>query len=176
VAIPSLSAYQQRRPRGDYFADLPHPVRERARRWLSIFRRRWHGNLPGWRLGILIGQARRLARNPPASDWGRSMKARKGGYAVQRLYRAEGRHPTAKATRARISRRTRDVGAMAPGWPAPLAYQPPRRLTDADGEEMACQSPQFGAPCLCGPCTWNRAQGADGEQPRPGSRSQRRRQ
>jgi hypothetical protein len=46
---------------------------------------------------------------PPAgtSAWGRSMLARRGGLAVQRQYRLEGRHPTAAATRARLARHRR---------------------------------------------------------------------
>lgn len=136
---------------------------------LTKFQRRWQGDLPGWRLGILIGQARRLALNPPTAAWGRSMLAKRGGYAVQRAYRAEGRHPTAKATRARLNRRERTPAASAAGWPAPpVAYQPPRRLTDPDGAELSCTSPWFGAACLCAACTWNRAQGGQRrEQPRP---------
>jgi hypothetical protein len=46
---------------------------------------------------------------PPAgtSAWGRSMLARRGGLAVQRKYRLDGRHPTAAATRARLARHHR---------------------------------------------------------------------
>jgi len=55
----------------------------------------------GWILPILVGQARRLAKNPPTSAWGKSMHAKRGGYAVQQNYRMEGRNPTEKATYAR---------------------------------------------------------------------------
>ena len=51
-----------------------------------------------------MGQAKRLALNPPTSEWGRCMLAKRGGYAVQRRYQYEGRHPTAKATQVRVSR------------------------------------------------------------------------
>ena len=44
----------------------------------------------------------RLALNPPTSSWGRSMLAKRGGLAVQRRYRLEGRDATARATRCRV--------------------------------------------------------------------------
>jgi hypothetical protein len=81
--------------------ELPGPVRFRAQRWLSrlIAQARACGRrLDSWYLAILCGQAKRLARNPPTSAWGRSMRAKKGGYAVQRRFRREGRNPTARAT------------------------------------------------------------------------------
>jgi hypothetical protein len=66
--------------------------------WLWRFRQRWGKNMPQWRLALLVGQAKRLARNPPTSESGRRMRAKKGGYAVQRRYRMEGRNPTETAT------------------------------------------------------------------------------
>lgn len=74
---------------GDPYTKLPPPM---AYRWMHRFCERWRGDLPGWRLAILVGQARRLALNPPSSAWGRSMLAKRGGLAVQRKYRREGRH------------------------------------------------------------------------------------
>lgn len=100
--IPGLKKYQGCNPNG-YFQDLDWPVRRRAYRWLGVFLKRWGRNLTSWRFPILVGQAKRLALNPPDSAWGRSMNARKGGYAVQHQYRAEGRHPTEKATHARLA-------------------------------------------------------------------------
>lgn len=100
--IPGLKKYQGRNPNG-YFQDLDWPVRRRAYRWLGVFLKRWGRNLTSWRFPILVGQAKRLALNPPDSAWGRSMAAKKGGYAVQRRYRVEGRHPTAKATQVRLA-------------------------------------------------------------------------
>ena len=100
--IPGLKKYQGRNPNG-YFQDLDWPVRLRAYRWLGVFLKRWGRNLTSWRFPILVGQAKRLALNPPTSEWGRSMLAKRGGKAVQRRYRAEGRHPTEKATHARLS-------------------------------------------------------------------------
>jgi hypothetical protein len=60
---------------------------------------------------------------PPiaTSDWGRSMRAKKGGYARQRQCRALGIHPTAPATTARLARRavatTAGAQASAPVQP-----------------------------------------------------------
>jgi hypothetical protein len=51
---------------------------------------------------IYCGQAKRLALNPPTSSWGRSMLAKRGGLAVQRRYRLEGRDATSRATRCRV--------------------------------------------------------------------------
>ena len=88
--IPELKPYQGRNPEG-YFADLTREQKQAAERWLWRFRQRWGRDLPRWRFAILVGQARRLAKNPPTSAWGRTMRAIRGGLAVQRLYRREGR-------------------------------------------------------------------------------------
>lgn len=91
------------------FDDLSPSVRWRAESWLAKFLRRWRGNLPSWRHAILIGQARRLAINPPDSSWGRSMLAKRGGYAVQRAYQIQGRmekrHPAHRAALISASKR-----------------------------------------------------------------------
>jgi hypothetical protein len=63
--------------------------------------KKWGNDLPPWRYAILVGQAKRLALNPPDSAWGRSMLAKRGGKAVQIDYRLAGRNPTANATAAR---------------------------------------------------------------------------
>src|ERR1019366_2083083 len=90
----------QQRARGSfYFRELSPSEREAARRWLSRFidrdRQRSNGMpVPGWRYAIFVGQAKRLALHPPTSDWGRRMRARKGGLAVQRKYRLQRRGPT----------------------------------------------------------------------------------
>jgi hypothetical protein len=99
VRIVGLKKYQ--RKRGGRFDDLPWPVRQDAEAWLWHFYKRWRGNLPQWRRAILQGQARRLALNPPSSEWGRKMLAKRGGLAVQRMYQLEGRNPTAAATKIR---------------------------------------------------------------------------
>jgi hypothetical protein len=102
--IPGLKRYQGRNPRGA-FEDLPWEARQRAYQWLWRFCQKWGKDLPNWRYAILVGQARRLALNPPTSAWGRSMLAKRGGKAVQRYYRNEGIHPTAMATLVRQSRK-----------------------------------------------------------------------
>jgi hypothetical protein len=112
--IPGLSKYQGRNPDG-CFRSLDGPTRQRAYHWLGVFLKRWGRDLPRWRFAILVGQARRLALRPPTSAWGRSMLARRGGRAVQRRYRHEGRHPTASATRAHVANaRVRRAGAGQP--------------------------------------------------------------
>src|SRR5271170_538239 len=90
MKIAALTKYRSRRPAG-YFQDLRPTLRASAYRWLDRFCRRWRGDLPPWRLAILVGQARRLALNPPTSAWGRSMLAKRGGLALQRKYRMEER-------------------------------------------------------------------------------------
>jgi hypothetical protein len=64
-----------------------------------ITKRRGLGKpVTGWEMPILVGQARRLAKYPPDSSWGRFMLAKRGGKAVQQQYRREGKNPTTKAT------------------------------------------------------------------------------
>jgi hypothetical protein len=92
-----------------YFADLPPSACETAAGWLVHFLQRTGPWLESWRLANYVGQARRLTRNPPTSAWGRSMLAKRGGYAVQEKYRREGRtgarHPAVRATAVSASRR-----------------------------------------------------------------------
>jgi hypothetical protein len=104
--------YRNRNPKG-YFHDLPLDVRISANQWLNRFCRKWSGNLPPWRFAILVGQAKRLALNPPTSAWGRSMLAKRGGYALQRKLRLEGKHPTAHATRCRVLKQNAKKRALA---------------------------------------------------------------
>lgn len=133
MKIAALQKYG-RRP-GD-FSDLPPTVRLRASRYLHRFCERWRGNLPGWRMGILVGVARRLALNPPTAAWGRSMHAKRGGYAVQRRYVLEGRtgprHPARKAARVSAQRRNR---RKAQKERERLGYPPPEThgSTNMDG-------------------------------------------
>jgi len=83
-----------RRPRGsDPFEDMPEPFQSKARFIFARLCKRWGWNLPSWRKAILAGRARRLATHAPDSKWGRSMRAKRGGYAVQEKYRREGHHP-----------------------------------------------------------------------------------
>jgi hypothetical protein len=106
-----LLGFKRRRQqnRRKLFDDLPMSLRWKAEGWFAHFCRRWQGNLPGWRRAILIGRARWLALNPPTSEWGRSMLAKRGGYAVQNSYREEGRtgdkHPSQEAARVSAKHR-----------------------------------------------------------------------
>lgn len=113
MRIVGLKNYQRRRE-GAGFDDLPWEIRKQAEAWLWHFYKRWRGNLPQWRRAILSGQARRLALNPPTSEWGRKMLAKRGGLAVQRMYQLEGRHPTTEATKIRQTiRRARKLPRVA---------------------------------------------------------------
>jgi hypothetical protein len=103
MKILALEKYRSGSHRA-YFQGLPREVQYVAYRWLQRFVTRWRHNLPPWRLAILVGQAKRLALNPPTSEWGRSMLAKRGGLAVQRKYRIDGRHPTKRATQVRLAR------------------------------------------------------------------------
>jgi hypothetical protein len=86
--------------------------------WLWRFCQKWGRDLPPWHFAILVGQAKRLALNPPTGAWGRSMLAKRGGKAVQRQYLYEGRNPTLAATQARQARaeakRRRKLGLPEP--------------------------------------------------------------
>jgi hypothetical protein len=118
--IPSLKKFQGRNPNG-YFQDLSWPIRQRAYRWLHHLcakGKRERGAVPQWLFALNVGQAKRLALNPPGYQWSRWMNAKKRGYAVQRKYRREGRHPTEAATRARLikneARRREELGLPEP--------------------------------------------------------------
>lgn len=118
MRIEGLKKYRGRNLRGA-FQDLPWEVRCRAYGWLHHFCKRWGSDLPRWRYAILVGQARRLALNPPTPAWGRSMRAKKGGYAVQRLYRMQGRvglnHPARLVAQSRAKRQAAIKEARKPG-------------------------------------------------------------
>jgi hypothetical protein len=90
------------------FEGLSPQQEQEASRLLGKFLRR-HPDCPRWLYPILVGNARRLAINPPSSAWGRSMRAKKGGYATQRRYRIEGRtgprHPAHYAATVSASNR-----------------------------------------------------------------------
>jgi hypothetical protein len=114
MRILTLEKYRGRNPRG-YFQDLPRQTQYVAYWWLDRFVKRWRGDMPSWRFAILVGQARRLALNPPTSAWGRSMHAKRGGLAVQRKYRLAGRNPTERATRVRLAQqRLRKPSVQSP--------------------------------------------------------------
>ena len=98
-----------KRWRKNLFDDLPLEAQWRAHEWLARFYERRNGVVRGYQRPILIGRARWLALHPPTSEWGRSMRAKKGGYAVQRQYVMEGRtgerHPAHRASAISASRR-----------------------------------------------------------------------
>jgi len=128
MRIPNLGRYRHKTRLG-YFQDLSLATRQRAYQWLDRFVKRreaTHGGVPGWLFAIYCGQAKRLAMNPPTSSWGRSMHAKRGGLAVQRRYRLEGRDATARATRCRVlkqnaKRRAKEEARVrdSMGLPAP---------------------------------------------------------
>lgn len=104
MRIPKLDRYRHKTGLC-YFQDLPSDIRQHAYQWLDRFIKRreaTHGSVPGWLFAIYVGQAKRLALSPPTSAWGRSMLAKRGGLAVQRRYRLEGRDATGRATRCRV--------------------------------------------------------------------------
>ncbi len=93
MRIEGLRKFRGRNPHG-YFEDLPWEARQRAYAWLDKFvtrRKARFGHVSRWLFSIYVGQAKRLVLNPPTAAWGRSMLAKRGGDAVQRQYRAEGR-------------------------------------------------------------------------------------
>ena len=110
MRIYALQNFRGRNPRG-YFQDLPRETQYQAYCWLKKFVARWERNLPPWRFAILVGQAKRLALNPPTSEWGRSMHVKQGGLAVQRQYRLEGRNPPERATKVRLAKRKKQKTA-----------------------------------------------------------------
>ncbi len=162
MRIDGLKKYQ-RRDRRDYFSDLPAPIRAKANEWLRRFCNRRGGNPPRWLFAIYVAQAKRLALNPPDAAWGRSMLARRGGRAVQRRYRLEGRHPTEKATQRRLAlqkaRKAERARLQASRPSSPQSIQPPRRTIEWDppGPSLAARQlrKRLDPPgCRCYWCTW----------------------
>ena len=103
-----FSRTPQSHSRAGMFAGLSPQQEQEASRLLAKFLRR-HSDCPQWLYPILVGNARRLALNPPTSAWGRSMRAKKGGIATQRRYIMEGRtgprHPAQYAATVSASNR-----------------------------------------------------------------------
>lgn len=119
MKIDGLRKFRGRNPRG-YFADMPWEVRQRAYSWLNRFvtrRRARFGHVPRWLFAIYVGQAKRLALNPPTATWGRSMLARRGGYAAQQRFRMEGRDLQRQATRCRVAKLAAIKRMRQPGAP-----------------------------------------------------------
>lgn len=117
MRIERLRKFRGRNPRG-YFENLSWDVRQQAYAWLNKFvtrRKARFGDVPGWLFAIYVGQAKRLALNPPTAAWGRSMLARRGGYAAQRRFRMEGRDIQAHATRCRVTKQAAIKRMRQPG-------------------------------------------------------------
>ena len=119
-----------------------------------------------------MGQARRLALNPPTSAWGRSMRARKGGLAAQARYRSEGRDPLARAniekerkrrSKARLEEEGADFlpiegpsmttislsGNVSPGWNAQItADRIQKELSDSVAQALS-RDTRFGEHLAC---------------------------
>jgi len=104
---------RQRVPTGSsFFADLPPARRAEAENLFKQYCERWarHGalrptstaDLPRWLKPLLVGAARRLARDPfnRSSEWGRQMRRTKGGKHVQQRYREQGWHPLPSVRKA----------------------------------------------------------------------------
>jgi hypothetical protein len=92
--LPLLKAVKGKANPAGPFADLTWTQQRAAEQWLWKFCKRWEGNLPPWRRGILIGVARRLAKNPPPEKWGLSFHRCRGGLATARKCRESGvEHP-----------------------------------------------------------------------------------
>jgi len=129
MRIPSLENYPRKHGRG-YFDDLPWQAQQRAHQWLHRFatrREATHGVVADWLLPIYIGKARHLALTTPEerSRWGRSMLAKRGGLAVQRRYRLESRHPTARATLCRVvKQRAKKRASLGLPSPSRVNYLP----------------------------------------------------
>jgi len=120
MRIAGLKKYRGRNPQG-YFEELPWEVRQRAYGWLHHLMQKGRaerGGVPRWLFALYVGQAKRLARTTPEErrKWGRSMLGRRGGLAVQRRYRQEGRHPTANATLCRTTQQRAVKATRQPGF------------------------------------------------------------
>lgn len=96
-----LQAVKSPRTVGGPFADLTWTQQRVAEQWLFKFCARWGNDLPGWRRAILIGVAKRLAKNPPAANFAKSLHGHIGGRTTGRLIRA-GLHDPFKFRRASL--------------------------------------------------------------------------
>lgn len=112
--------FKRRQRKAKYFGGLPYEVQLEAMRLYRRMSEKWGRDLPGWRRAILIGQAKRWAMSSAEerSQWGRSMLAKRGGYAVQNKYRLEGltgpKHPAHKASSKSANRRRWNKRKKAP--------------------------------------------------------------
>jgi hypothetical protein len=103
--VPKLKACKSPRNPAGPFADLTWPQQRAAEQWLFKFCAKWGTDLPPWRRAILIGVAKRLAKNPPAKGWGLSMLRVQGGNGLARKCRALGIPHPGVASMARMWKR-----------------------------------------------------------------------
>ncbi len=111
-----------------------HRPRERQNTRARGPRLVWHRDRHG-RLLAMPAHGKDSRRPVPpvgTSDWGRSQLARRGGLAVQRRYRAEGRCPTEAATRARLQRRQHQRASVQNASAQPVASSTHRIRTASD--------------------------------------------
>ena len=88
--VPMLQARKSPRTPGGPFADLSYFQQKAAEQWLWKFCQKWGNDLPGWRRAILIGTAKRLAKNPPKPNFGYSLRAYSGSNVVNLKYKRAG--------------------------------------------------------------------------------------
>jgi len=113
------------RKRGCSIQELPEPYRTQALALWRFFcerRRRERGSVEPWYYGMAAGIAKRLVLNPFTSARGRSMLSKRGGYATQAKFRAEGRNMGAEMTRCRLAQRAAVRRARQPGY-ARIGYK-----------------------------------------------------
>jgi hypothetical protein len=92
--VVKLKAQKSPRLKNGPFSELTWEQQRAAEQWLWKFCARWEGNLPNWRRAILIGVAKRLAVNPPVSNFARSLNGYVGAGVFAQVLQREGRpHP-----------------------------------------------------------------------------------
>ena len=102
--VPTLKARKSPRTPGGPFADLTWPQQRVAEQWLWKWCLKWGNDLPPWRRAILIGTAKRLAKNPPKYHFGHSLHLSRCGKATAKKYRDLGvPHATAAIARAALA-------------------------------------------------------------------------
>lgn len=93
--VAKLKAVKSPRNPAGPFADLTWEQQRDAERRFFKSCAKWEGNLPPWRRAILIGQAKRWAKNPPKANFARSLASYHGNnaYTRQRLLAGGIPHP-----------------------------------------------------------------------------------
>jgi hypothetical protein len=104
--VAKLKAVKSPRNPAGPFADLTWEQQRAAEARLFRTCAKWEGNLPPWRRAILIGQAKRWAKNPPPPGFGLSLARHQGANATIRKCRAAGvPHPGMAAMRRGLARK-----------------------------------------------------------------------